>query len=137
MGLTDTCSQCTMGVTDTHALWECSLVQAFWNTVTQELTDILSCRIPLSPSICFLGYITPDNTPRRYRNSLLTSLTINKKIILQNRKSRHTLHINHWPLATLTQHIYQCPKLQPSIIMTYRPCWKPGNLSLIILTFTF
>ncbi|KAJ0032064.1 hypothetical protein NQD34_002145 [Periophthalmus magnuspinnatus] len=75
MGLTDTdtCSQCTMGVTDTylHALWECSPVQGFWNTVTHKLTDILSCRIPPSPSLCLLGIITTFTIPPKYKKQFV------------------------------------------------------------------
>ncbi|KAJ0000658.1 hypothetical protein NQD34_012500 [Periophthalmus magnuspinnatus] len=108
MGLTDTdtCSQCTMGVTDTylHALWECSPVQGFWNTVTHKLTDILSCRIPPSPSLCLLGIITTFTIPPKYKNSLLTSLTIAKKIILQNWKSKQSMNIKHWS-NSLIHHI--------------------------------
>lgn len=107
MGFTDTsiCSQCTMGVTDTylHALWVCTPVQAFWNTVTKTLTDILSCEVPLHPLFCLLG-LTTTSTPTKYKYSILTSLTIAKKIILQNWKSKQTININHW-INSLTLYI--------------------------------
>lgn len=100
MGLIDTatCTVCTMGLTDTylHALWECSPVQAFWNTVTQNLSYILNCRVPLIPSLCLLGLTTDTSIPPRHKNSLLTSLAIAKKTILQNWKSKHEVNINQW-----------------------------------------
>ena len=108
MGFTDTdiCSQCTLGVTDTyiHALWECSPVQAFWHSVTQKLTEILNCRIPSCSSLCLLGHISLENFSPMYKNSLLTSLAIAKRIILQNWKSKQAIHINHWT-NSLKDHI--------------------------------
>ncbi|XP_065112772.2 G-protein coupled receptor family C group 6 member A-like [Paramisgurnus dabryanus] len=50
---TDTCSQCTSGNTDTylHATWFCQPVHSLWTTVTNTLSSILDCRVPLSPKL--------------------------------------------------------------------------------------
>lgn len=100
MGLanTDTCSQCTIDTTDHyfHALWACQLVHSFWDSVTQELTTILDCRIPPSPQLCLLGDTSDINIPHKYKNSLLISLTVAKKTILLNWKSKNSINTNHW-----------------------------------------
>lgn len=84
MGLSDTdiCSQCTLGSTDDylHATWTCQPVYSFWTSVTDKLSIIMGCRIPLSPPLCFLGNTTGiDNLPTKYKNPLLIFLTIAKK----------------------------------------------------------
>lgn len=61
-----------------------------------KLSDILSCRVPLTPSLCLLGLTTAISIPPRHKNSLLTSLTIAKKTILQNWKSKQVININQW-----------------------------------------
>ena len=100
MGLanTDTCSQCTSGTSDNyfHALWACQPVHSFWGSVTQKLSTILNYRIPSSPQLCLLGDISVINIPNRYKNSLLISLTVAKKTILLNWKSKNSININHW-----------------------------------------
>lgn len=101
MGLvnTDVCTQCTLGNTDDylHATWSCPPVYGFWSTVTEKLSTILSYKIPLSPSLCLLGNLQVlDNLPTKYRNPVLISLTIAKKVILLNWKSKSCLHINQW-----------------------------------------
>ena len=100
------CSHCTLGVTDTylHALWECTPVHTFWYTVTQKLTDILSCEVPHHPSLCLLGLTTQTTIPNKHKNNILTSLTIAKKTILQNWKSKQSININHWT-NSLNQYI--------------------------------
>lgn len=58
MGLsdTDTCSQCTSGNTDTylHATWLCQPGHSLWTTLTNTLSSVLDCRVPLSPALCLL-----------------------------------------------------------------------------------
>ena len=102
---TDICSQCTLGSTDDyfHATWACQPVHSLWTAVTEKLSTILGCRIPLSPLLCLLGDITQVVLPTKYRNPLLIS-TIVKKIILQNWKSKKSCHITHW-INLLTEHI--------------------------------
>lgn len=108
MGLadTDTCSQCTLDSTDDyfHATWTCQPVHSLWISVTEKLSTILGCRIPLSPSLCLLGDITQVTLPTKYRNPLLISLTIAKKVIVQNWKSKKSCHITHW-INLLTEYI--------------------------------
>lgn len=41
-----------------HATWACQQVHSLWIAVTKKLATILSCRIPLSPSLCLLGDFT-------------------------------------------------------------------------------
>lgn len=97
MGLrdTDNCAQCTMGVTDTylHALQECSPVQAFWNTVPQKLRHS-ELQNPLFPILLFTWY------HHNYYNTTQTEqsvdISITKKIILQNWKSKISINVNHW-----------------------------------------
>ena len=84
MGLadTDSCSQCTLDSTDNylHVTWVCQPVHSFWTAVTNTLSTILGCRIPLSSSL--LGAIT--EIPPKHKKPLLISITISKKIIFQN-----------------------------------------------------
>ena len=108
MGLinTDICSQCTLGHIDDYfqATWSCQPVLSFWITVTEKLSCILGCRISASPSLCLLGDLTHVTIPTKQKNPLLISLTIAKKIIFQNWKSKHSCHITHWT-NLLSEHI--------------------------------
>lgn len=102
----DTCSHCTLGCTDNylHATWVCTPVHSFWSAVTDNLSAILSCRIPLSPSLCLLGDTTQTDLPIKYVRPLLISLTIAKKIIFQNWKNKNACNITHW-INLLSEHI--------------------------------
>ena len=108
MGLadTDSCSQCTLDSTDNylHATWVCQPVHSFWTVVTDTLSTILGCRIPLSSSLCLLGAIT--EIPPKHKNPLLISLTIAKKIVFQNWKSRKNCHysLDNWIFHHLRPH---------------------------------
>ena len=112
MGFSDTdiCSQCTLGSTDDyfHATWACQPVHSLCTAVTEKLSSIVGCRIP---SLCLLGDIT------------LISLTIVKKIILQNWKSKKSCH---HPLAQPTYRTHvdrDSNSLQKTI---YQCLMKPG-----------
>ena len=100
MGFTQssTCTHCSQNTQDTylHALWNCTPVQHFWAEITTLLTNILDCHIPLSPSLCLLGDLTIVNLNPEKSKSLLVALTIAKKTILMNWKSKHTITISHW-----------------------------------------
>ena len=100
MGLVDSeiCSQCKLKNIDTylHALWSCTPVYSFWTAITHELSLILGCEIPLSPLLCLLGDASDISLPSGYVNALLVSLTIAKKIIFQNWKTKENCHISHW-----------------------------------------
>lgn len=94
----DICSQCTLGSTDDylHAMWHCQPVHSFWITVTETLSTILSHRIPSSPTLCLIGDFSEIHIPQKYRNPLLISLAIAKKVVIQNWKSKKSCHIKHW-----------------------------------------
>ena len=100
MGLANTgiCSQCTLGSTDAylHAIWLFKPVHAFWITVTETLSTILSNIIPSSPTLCLLGDISEIHIPQKHRNPLLISLVVAKKRVLQNWKSKKSCHIYNW-----------------------------------------
>lgn len=95
---TDTCSHCSQGNRDDylHALWNCTPVHNFWETVTNSLSSLLHCHIPLSPSLCILGDTTSLNLQQCYIKHLLVSLAIAKKVILVNWKYRKKIHITIW-----------------------------------------
>ena len=91
VGLTDTgtCSQCTLGSTDTyfHATWFYQPVHSLWTIITETLSTVLDCRVPLSPTLCLLRdtsdiLFAPKNTI-----PVLLSLAIAMKIVFQNWKS--------------------------------------------------
>ena len=100
MGLanTDICSQCTLGSTDDylHAMWLCQPVYSFWITITEALSTILDSRIPSSPTLCLLNDISTIHITQHFNKPLLISLTVAKKVVLQNWKSKKSCHINHW-----------------------------------------
>ena len=109
MGLadTDSCSQCTLDSTDNdlYATWVCQPVHSFWTAVTNTLSTIFGCRIPLSSSLCLLRANT--KIPPKHKNPLLISLTIAKKIVFQNWKSRKKCHITHCIyIAPLSKALY-------------------------------
>ena len=95
---TDICSQCLQNTADTHlhALWLCSPVQQFWSIITQKLSSILDCRIPLSPNLCLIGDLTTTDLPTKLSQPLLVALAIAKKTILLNWKDKKLLNINQW-----------------------------------------
>lgn len=95
---TDICSQCTSGSTDTylHATWLCQPVHSLWTTLTNTLSSILDCRVPLSPALCLLGDTSETSIPSKYKTPVLVSLAIAKKIIFQNWKSKSSCHFSHW-----------------------------------------
>lgn len=94
---TDICSQCTSGSTDTylHATWLCQPVHSLWTTLTNTLSSILDCRVPLSPALCLLGDTSETSIPSKYKTPVLVSLAITKKIF-QNWKSKYFCHFSHW-----------------------------------------
>lgn len=99
MGFTaETCSHCTQNTPDTylHAIWDCTSVKKFWENVTNSLSKFMGCHIPLSPSLCILGDISIINLNSTNSQLLLVALTIAKKTILMNWKSRNTIHITTW-----------------------------------------
>lgn len=99
MGFTsETCAHCTQNCPDTyiHATWHCTPIEHFWKEVIGSLSDLMDCRIPLSPSLCLLGDTTTLTIDKTNHRLLLTSLTIAKKTILINWKSRNTIHLTHW-----------------------------------------
>lgn len=131
MGLrdTDVCSQCTLGSTDDyfHALWTCQSVHSFWISVTTKLSVIMGCEIPLSPSLCLLNNcIEVDNLPINYKNPLLISLTIAKKVILQNWKSKNHIHINHWTNLLIEYITFEkITYTNKNIISKFLDIWNP------------
>ena len=113
MGLTgsDICTECTLNKPNDyfHALWLCPPIQHFWREVTTRLSQFLGCYVPLSPSICILGNLEilntgPTQTTTRITTPLLVALTIAKKTILLNWKSRKKINISQW-FNLLIQHI--------------------------------
>ena len=94
----DKCTQCTQNNSDSyfHALWLCSPVQHFWSLVTQKLSLILDCRIPLTPNLCLIGDLATISLPLHLSQSVLVALTIAKKTILMNWKNKQSLNISQW-----------------------------------------
>ncbi len=92
MGLVnmDICSHCTQNTPDNymHATWDCTPVKQFWLEITNNLTHLLGCHIPLCPSLCLLGYTSNINLSNVSKRILYISLNIAKKTILMNWKSR-------------------------------------------------
>lgn len=103
---TDICPHCTSGSTDTylHATWNCQPVNLLWTSVIKTLSTILDCRIPLSPTLCLLGDTTSTLIPQKIKYPVLVSLTIAKKVVFKNWKSRNSCHINHW-FNLMSEHI--------------------------------
>lgn len=100
MGLSSSgnCPHCSLNCTDTyiHAFWHCIPVYHFWRNITETLSLILGCHIPLSPSLCLLGDLSTLKLDETHNRSLLVALTIARKTILMNWKSRNSIHIRHW-----------------------------------------
>lgn len=100
MGFTDSeiCPHCTLNTTDNylHATWVCTPVKQFWNNITDFHSTLLSCHIPPSPALCLLGGMSNININITVRRILLIALTIAKKTILMNWKSRKKINITIW-----------------------------------------
>lgn len=95
---TDTCTHCMQNTPDTytHAVWLCTPIYRFWVKVTEALTTILGCHIPATPSLCILGDTSVTSLNTTNNKFLLVALTIAKKTILMNWKSRKKVNIAHW-----------------------------------------
>lgn len=68
MGFTsETCSHCTKNTPDiyVHAIWYCTAIKRFWENVTDSLSNLMGCHIPLSPSLYILGDISIINLNNR------------------------------------------------------------------------
>lgn len=129
MGLsdTDTCAQCTLGSTDTyfHATWLCQPVHSLWITITETLSTVLDCRVPLSPTLCLLGDTSDTPLPPKYTVPVLVSLAIVKKIVFQNWKSRASCHLSHWTNLIseyITEEIASCKGKK---ISAFKDTWNP------------
>lgn len=79
----DRCTHCSQNTADTylHATWLCSPIRHFWLQVTDQLSHVLDCHIPLSPELCILGDLSALPLPLRSTTSsiLFIALTIAKK----------------------------------------------------------
>lgn len=99
MGFTsDICNNCTQNTIDTHthAFWHCTPIFQFWKNITTALTTFFGCDIPMCPSLCILGNTSSINLDQHAKQILLVALTIAKKTILMNWKTRHKTNINLW-----------------------------------------
>lgn len=99
MGFTSSfCNNCLQNTTDTyiHAFWHCTPIQEFWKNVTLFLSTFFDCHIPLCPSLCVLGDTSALNFNNNDTKILLVALTVARKTILMNWKTRHKTNINHW-----------------------------------------
>lgn len=97
MGMTasQTCSHCTVNVPDNylHAVWHCPPVNKFWHIVCNDLSAQVGYTITATPSFCLLGDLTDITSDKAESRMLITSLSIAKKTILINWKSKQHLHI--------------------------------------------
>ena len=107
MGLitSNTCTHCTKNTIDNyfHAFWHCTPVQQFWVQVTDHLSHILGCHIPLSPKLCLLGDMSTVQLNNHIKTTLYTALAVAKKTILLNWKARDQLNIIHWKNLLIDQ----------------------------------
>lgn len=79
MGFTsDLCTHCSQNSPDTyiHATWHCTPIKHFWEEVTESLSRVRGCRIPLSSSICLLGDLSTFSLDKTCNKLLLVALTI-------------------------------------------------------------
>ena len=131
----DICTQCTQNTADTyfHALWLCSPVYQFWETVTQKLSSILGCRIPQSPNLCLIGDLTTTTLPDIQYQPTLAALAIAKKTILVNWKDKKALNITHW-LNLLAEHISleKISATKKKQLASFTEKWSPFISSLNI-----
>ena len=109
MGFTtsDQCTYCTQHTTDNymHAFWHCTPIRQFWIQVTDHLSHILGCHIPLSPQLCILGDMSSIQLHNHIITTLFTTLAIAMKTILLNWKTRHKLNITHWKNLLIDQNL--------------------------------
>ncbi len=108
MGFTDTtiCPHCAQNTTDNylHATWNCTPIKQFWQDITNNLSLTMDCHIPLSPALCLLGDTSGINLDNTSSRTLSIALTIAKKTILMNWKSRKKINIAIWK-NLLIEHI--------------------------------
>lgn len=107
----------------------------------KNIFTIFYCRIPLSPSLCLLGDTTSILIPQKWKYPLLVSLTIARKIVFQNWKSRDSCHINHW-INLISKHILteELSAQKKNNTSAFKDIWNPFIFltnSAIIVPFTF
>nr|XP_057934911.1 F-box only protein 8 isoform X1 [Doryrhamphus excisus] len=97
MGLTDSniCVYCPDHVVDDylHSMWACAPISNFWQAVCEDLSLALGTSIPSSPVLCLLGDLSTVNVETNHTQLLITALSIAKKTILINWKSKKKLNI--------------------------------------------
>ena len=91
MGFTDSdiWSHCILNTTDNymHATWHCTLIKQFWLDITDYLSSLLGCHIPLSPTLVSPSIQSNINLNNTSSRILSIALTIAKKTILMNWKT--------------------------------------------------
>lgn len=97
MGMTasHTCQHCTFNDIDNylHAFWYCTPIDTFWYMVRNDFSTQTGCAIKATPSLCLFGDLTSISLDKAELSMLITSLSVAKKAILMNWKTRQNLHI--------------------------------------------
>ena len=130
MGLSDSniCVHCSDNSIDNymHAMWACAPVNNFWWKVCEDLERYLGCSVPASPSLCILGDVSDTNIEPNKTGLLLTALSIAKKTILMNWKSKKNLSIPQYK-NLLLDHIAmeRMSALSKNRLADFLRSWEP------------
>ena len=101
------CSHSTQNTTDNyiHATWYCTPVTHFWQEIINLLALCLNITVTLSPELCLLGDTSAINMTKE-TSTIPAALTIAKKTILMNWKTKNTITVTSLEKFTNGSYIY-------------------------------
>ena len=94
----DTCTKCQKDKgTLIHCLWECPVIQRFWENILKCLSEIFGIKIPLCARLCILG-IYPEHFSQGKKQSKILDFGLlhARRIIALNWKSMESPSISQW-----------------------------------------
>lgn len=80
-----------------HCIWECPVIQPFWKTVLDNLSNWLGRDIPLCPRLCLLGDKTRAlNTTNSEISVIMAGITTAARTILKHWKTPERPDLKEW-----------------------------------------
>lgn len=92
------CNLCNLNQVGTflHVMWECPLVQSFWQQIVKHLSNTFGLEIDLTPRSMLLNDDSGKNFNHMQRMLWLSACTVAKKMLAVRWQPPHSLSIQQW-----------------------------------------